>query len=158
MNELDAVSRMVAKYPGGRPAIAARMGITEDVLRKRLAGQQGHKLGLTEARQIAEWCADVKSEGHEALATIFAVGGGKLIDLPVIDMGGRCSMSVAAASVRRTAEAMATIAEAKADGKWSDNEIREAERAMGMAIAKIQVLRALVRAEHANDNMHWESA
>jgi hypothetical protein len=40
MNSLDALRKMVDHYPGGRAAVALRLGKTDEVLRKELSGAQ----------------------------------------------------------------------------------------------------------------------
>lgn len=157
MNEHDAVSRMVSKYPGGRAAIAARLGITEDVLRKRLSCQQGHKLGLAEARQIAEWCAEIKSEGYEALATVFAVDVGHMVRLPVIDQAP-CLMTSMARSITEGSHVLTEITHALADDQLSENDFRRIEREVGENIAALAQTLAAARARFQRDTAHLREA
>ncbi|MFA5170407.1 MAG: phage regulatory CII family protein [Sulfuriferula sp.] len=55
----DLVYRVVHEQPGGVPALAARMGVSPNVLNKKVSPtQEFHKLTLGEAAQIVELTGD----------------------------------------------------------------------------------------------------
>ena len=102
MNSLDALRRMVASYPGGRSALAARMGKSDEVLRKELSGTSvHHKMGLADAEEIAAMCQEVGSPEAHALGTVFSFKAGMLV-LPVMELGSErlCLSATTADAVR----------------------------------------------------------
>lgn len=154
MNSLDALRRMVASYPGGRTALAARLGKSDEVLRKELSGSSTHhKMGLADAEEIATMCHEVGCAEAHALGTIFSFKAG-MLTLPVIDMGkgSFCLNSKTADAVREAADVLLAVTRSKADGNVSDNDKRDVLREIGEAVVALQAVAMALVAEHAADN------
>ncbi|MEW5680425.1 phage regulatory CII family protein [Comamonas kerstersii] len=153
MNSLDALRRMVATYPGGRAAIAARLGKSEEVLRKELSGTSAHhKIGLADAEQIAEMCHEVGSSEACALGTVFSFKAG-MLTLPVVDSAETlCLSRTTAHAVHETADVLLAVTKSKADGNISDNDKKEVLREVTEAAAALQAVMRALKAEHARDN------
>lgn len=154
MNSLDALRRMVANYPGGRAALAVRLGKSEEVLRKELSGASGHhKMGLADAEEIATMCQEAGSPEAHALGTVFSFKAG-LLTLPVIHMGEEkpCLSRATAHAVHESADVLLAVTRSKADGKISDNDKRDVLREIGEAVAALQAVAAALKSEHAADN------
>lgn len=154
MNSLDALRRMVANYPGGRAALAVRLGKSDEVLRKELSGSSAHhKMGLGDAEQIAEMCREAGSAEAHALGTVFSFRAGMLA-LPAspADAGPRCLTSAAATAVHEVADVLVAITQSKADGNISDNDRADVQREIGQTLRALQDVCAALEAEHAADN------
>lgn len=154
MNSLDALRRMVANYPGGRAALAARLGKSDDVLRKELSGSSSHhKMGLQDAEEIATMCHEARSAEAHALGTVFSFKAG-LLTLPVMEMGDErpCLSRATAQAVHESADVLLAVTKSKADGNISDNDRREVRREIGQAVSALQAVAAALDAEHAADN------
>lgn len=86
---LDAIRLMVDHYPGGRPALAVRLGLADDTLRKQIAGQKPYILAATTASQVSAMCIEVQSDHCYAYIGILnAEAGGHFMRLPSMD--GMC--------------------------------------------------------------------
>jgi len=153
MNSLDALRRMVAGYPGGRPALAVRLNKSDEVLRKELSGSVHHKMGLADAEEIATMCREAGSPDAHALGTIFSFHAGMLA-LPAAPAvgGARCLTRAAATAVHEVADVLVAITQSKADGNISDNDRAYVLREMGQTLAAMQEVYAALEAEHAADN------
>lgn len=154
MNSLDALRRMVANYPGGRAALAARLGKSDEVLRKELSGASTHhKLGLADAEEIATMCHEAGSPEAHALGTVFSFKAGMLI-LPVVEMGEDklCLSKATAHAIHESADVLLAVTKSKADGNISDNDKREVLHEIGHAVAALQSVAVALKAEHAADN------
>lgn len=154
MNSLDALRRMVAGYPGGRPAMAVRLNKSDEVLRKELSGSSAHhKMGLADAEEIATMCREAGSPDAHALGAIFSFHAGMLA-LPAASAGAgpRCLTRAAATAVHEVADVLVAIAQSKADGNISDNDRAYVLREMGQTLAAMQEVYAALEAEHAADN------
>lgn len=152
MNSLDALRKMVDHYPGGRAAVAARLGKTDEVLRKELSGAATHKLGLVDAAAISEMCADAKSEHCEELATSISAASGGFVALPVREMSGvkqdlRADM---AQLLKECSDAVLALTTALADDAISDNELRVIQREVGELLSKSQDVLRGARENNAN--------
>lgn len=154
MNALDALRRMVASYPGGRAALAIRLGKTDEVLRKELSGVQTHKMGLADAEEIAAMCHEVGSPDQHALATVFSLRSGSLLELPVVEMGlgGKCLATSTASAVHECADVLLAVTRAKSDGHISDNDKRAVRKEIGETVAALQAALQALDHEHAADN------
>lgn len=160
MNSIDALRRMVANYPGGRPALAARLGKSDEVLRKELSGASGgHKMGLIDAEEIASMCREVGSPEAHALGTVLSFQAG-MLTLPVIDAGGErlCLSRATAQAVHEAADVLLVVTRSKADGNISDNDKRDVLREIGETVAALQKVALALKSEHAADNPRRESA
>lgn len=153
MNSLDALRRMVAGYPGGRPALAVRLNKSDEVLRKELSGSVHHKMGLADAEEIATMCREAGSPDAHALGTIFSFHAGMLA-LPAAPVAGgtRCLTRATATAVHEVADVLLAVTKSKADGNISDNDRAYVLREVGQTLAAIQAVHAALEAEHAADN------
>ena len=153
MNSLDALRKMVDNYPGGRAAMALRLGKTDEVLRKELSGAQSHKLGVTDAETINSLCRDANSEHRAAYANSVTSTSGGLFRLPVVDMISPAAVvnlqSFSAAVMRETADVAVSVAEGEADGNFSDNDLRSGMKEVEEARDALQRLEDAMRARHA---------
>lgn len=151
MNCLDSIRKMVDHYPGGRAAIAARLGKTDEVLRKELSGAQSHKLGLLDAETISEMCTEVKSPHCDALASKFASRSGGFLQLPVIDLPEVGLHEVAAGSVKEVSDILTSVINAAADGVISTNDLKSILREVDEARGALAALEQKARAQHRAD-------
>ncbi|WP_046059988.1 phage regulatory CII family protein [Paracidovorax citrulli] len=153
MNSLDALRRMVANYPGGRAALAARLGKSDEVLRKELSGSStSHKMGLADAEEIATMCHEAGSAGAQGLGTVFSFGSGMLA-LPVIHASAerRCLRTATFAAVQECADVFTAVTKALADGSISENDRRKVLREVGEAVAEMQGVVVELNAQYAAD-------
>ena len=153
MNSLDALRRMVAGYPGGRPALAVRLNKSDEVLRKELSGSVHHKMGLADAEEIATMCREAGSPDAHALGTVFSFHAGMLA-LPASPAAGaaRCLTRATATAVHEVADVLLAVTKSKADGNVSDNDRAEVMREIGHTVTALQEVYAALEAEHAADN------
>lgn len=141
MNTLDALRLMVDHYPGGLPAMALRLGKTEEVLRKELSGAHTHKLGVLTACQISTYCMDIQTQHCNAFATAVAVSSGGFIRLEVRDMLTKQDVRADMAGlVKETSDVMSKLTDALADELVSDNERRDIEHELADVFTKAQDL------------------
>lgn len=150
MNSLDALRRMVDHYPGGRAAIAQRLGKTDEVLRKELSGASSHKLGVVDAATIAEMCCEAKSEHCHALATSFAGGSGGFVALQVREMASKQDLRADMSNLlKECSDTFQVLTEALADEQISDNERIRIDREIGELFDCVQRLFRGTRAQNA---------
>jgi hypothetical protein len=151
MNSLDALRKMVDHYPGGRAAVAARLGKVEEVLRKELSGATSHKLGVVDATSIAEMCAEAKSQHASAYANGLAALTGAYIALPVREMtvGKQDLRQEAASLLKEGTDVLQELTVALADEAISDNELHKIEREVGDVFERLQSLLRGVKANNA---------
>lgn len=129
MNSKDALRLMVASYPGGREVLAVRLGITDELLRKELSGVPTHKMGADRAEQISDFCIEAKAENCYAYLNALNARGGRLLELPVVDMAGKQDIRSGMASMlKECSDAVVVLTNALADDTVSDNELREVRR------------------------------
>lgn len=154
MNSLDALRRMVANYPGGRTALAARLGKSDEVLRKELSGaSSSHKMGLADAEEIACMCNEAASPEAHALGTVFSFKAG-FLTLPVVDTtsASLCLFKATSQAVHEAADVLMVVTRSKSDGNISDNDKKDVLREIGQAVAALQAVAVALKAEHAADN------
>ncbi|MDM0024104.1 phage regulatory CII family protein [Variovorax saccharolyticus] len=141
MNSLDALRKMVDHYPGGRAAVALRLGKTDEVLRKELSGSHTHKLGVVDAQTIAEICCESKTEHCHALANTFASNSGGFIRLPVVDVDHIPNLHKSMAEViREMSDVTTTTIDCDSDGVISDNDLKRSLKEIEEARTALQVL------------------
>jgi len=141
MNTLDALRKMVDHYPGGRPAMAVRLGKNDEVLRKELSGAPTHKMGVVDASMISTLCMEVGSPFADLYATAVAVGSGGFIRLEVRSMPTKQDVRTDVAGLlKESSDVLAKLTEALVDERISDNERRELEREMAEVFSKAQDL------------------
>lgn len=156
MNSLDALRRMVANYPGGRPALAARLNKSDEVLRKELSGSSAHhKIGLLDAELIADMCHEARCAEAHALGTVFSLKAGMLA-LPVVE-NEKCLSKASAVAVRECADVLMAVTRSKSDGNISDNDRAEVRREIAEAVAALQSVALALDAEHAADNARGQA-
>lgn len=152
MNALDALRRMVANYPGGRPALAVRLDKSDDVLRKELGAVQTHKMGLTDAEQIAEMCHEAGLREAFGLATVFAFRAGHAYAIPASEVDESCLATASAAVIHEAADYLTAVTKARADGKVSDNDRKAVLKEMGELMSAIQAAYQALSREHTESN------
>lgn len=153
MNSLDALRRMVANYPGGRPALAARLGKSDEVLRKELSGSSAHhKMGLADSEEIAAMCREAGSAEAHALGTVFSFKAGMLALPARTEDSPKCLSKATAVAVHEVADILLAVTKGKSDGNISDNDRDEVLREIGHAVHALQAVAAALTAEHAADN------
>lgn len=150
MSPLDALRLMVQHYPGGRPAVAQRLGISDEHLRKQLAGATNHKMGVVDACIIAELCATTRSPHAHAYATAVASVCGEL--QVVLRVGDPHDAAHAHPQrhvgdvIRETAEVAEAAIAALADDDVTPVEHRKFGKQVADAIAALQGLQAAMTA------------
>lgn len=154
MNSLDAMRRMVAAYPGGRPAVATRMGKTDEVLRKELSGVQTHKLGLADAEEIALMCHEAGVVEAISLATVLSFGVGQFLKLPEPDQSLPSNLLASTArAVHECSDVLLAVTNAKADGNISDNDKKAVLHEIQETVAALQQAAQALKTAHAADNL-----
>jgi hypothetical protein len=152
MNTIDALRIMVEHFPGGRPAMAARLGKTDEVLRKELSGAPTHKLGAVDACMISSLCNEANSEHCDAYATVVAAHCGGFVALDTSNgTEGGSLMASTVSLVTGASQVLADVTSARADGMVSDNERRQIEKDARAVIESMQeVLREVARENAAS--------
>lgn len=151
MNSLDALSKMVSQYPGGRAAIAARMGWSLDVLNQKFSTKSAHKMGLLEAEEIARLCKEVEVPDAYALASTFAFNSGYLLVIPTEGLHG-CIHSAAAKAVHEVADVLSAVNHARADGHTSDNDKKNVLTEILQLVAQAQQIASHITSQNVADN------
>lgn len=153
MNSLDALRRMVANYPGGRPALAARLNKSDEVLRKELSGSSAHhKIGLLDAELIADMCREANCAEAHALGTVFSFKAGMLALPARTEDGPKCLTKTSAVAVRECADVLMAVTRSKADNNISDNDRADIRGEIAEAVSALQAVAIALDAEHAADN------
>ncbi|WCM86673.1 phage regulatory CII family protein [Acidovorax sp. NCPPB 3576] len=144
----DSLRRGADSFPGGRAVISLRLGKTDEVLRKELAGSATHKLGAMDALAIARLCVETKTPHCFDYASFVAQEcGGRFVPddeaepKPSID-----PMRKVSRLMRETSDVTSIVIEALSDGVISDNELACIEQEIAEAE---EVLRRLRRAAQA---------
>jgi len=148
MNQLDALKKMCDHYPGGRAALAVRLGKSDEVLRKELSGDPKFKMGVIDASAISAMCIEANSAHCNAYATAVAQECGGFIALEVRDMTKQDLRSEMAGLLKECSDAFQVLTLALADDTISDNERRACERELGELAEKLQAVHRGVRANN----------
>lgn len=149
MNAQDALRLMIDNYPGGRAVIAARLGKTEEVLRKETCGSPSHKLGLNDAITASDMCIEAQSPHCYAFVNAIGAPAGRFIELPVRDMASKQDLrDDAAGLVKEGTDVLIELNTALADDAISDNELARIEREAYEVFERAQ---ALVRGARARN-------
>uniref|UniRef100_C5CJM6 Transcriptional regulator n=1 Tax=Variovorax paradoxus (strain S110) TaxID=543728 RepID=C5CJM6_VARPS len=150
MNAQDALRLMIDNYPGGRAVIAARLGKTEEVLRKETCGSPSHKHGLNDAVTISDMCIEAQSPHCYAFVTAISAPVGRFIELPVRDMAAKQDLrNDAAGLVKEGTDVLLELNAALADEEISDNELSRIEREALEVFERTQSVIRGARARHA---------
>lgn len=143
---LDALSRMCRFYPGGRPAVAARLGKSDETLRRELSvSDQGHKMGLVDAMAIVGMCVEARSPDAEALAVVVAAetGGRYLGPAGPEAPQAPALLGRLGGSTKEAADLTQAVLGALSDGVVSDNERQHIEReAMDLLLCVTRLVQA----------------
>ena len=146
---LDGLRHAVTKYPGGRPAIAARLGKSDEVLRKELAGTSPqHKLGLTDAQHIIEMCGE---QGVDTASFRVAVDAACLVTTKPVPEKGVCLQTLSAQSTSSVAQVGLAVAMALADLNYSCNDRKQVDAGIQEAIGLLTQVLAASKARHGAD-------
>jgi len=148
MNQLDALKKMCDHYPGGRAAIALRLGKSDEVLRKELAGDPKFKMGAIDAAAISTMCIEAQSAHCNAYATSVASDCGGFVSLEVREMGKQDLRSEMAGMLKECSDAFGVLTESLADESISDNEMRRIEREIAEVFEKTQTVLRGARARN----------
>jgi hypothetical protein len=150
MNCNDSLRLMVASYPGGREAMAVRLGITDELLRKELSGAPSHKLGVGRAELISEICIEAQSENCYAYVNALNARSGKLLELPVIDMVDKQDIRAGMARMlKECSDAVLVLTKALDDDTISDNEMRQIQHEVLELLASAQSVLNAARSNNA---------
>ena len=146
MNPLDALRRMVDNYPGGRHALAVRLGKSEEVLRKELGGGQQHKMGVVDAAAIAALCTEAGSPQADALAQcVAAESHGQFVAASQATSATQTVLDGLGNQSKEAAELMQMVLHAMSDGVVSDNDMSRIEKEALDVMLSMQSLVAACR-------------
>lgn len=163
MNTLDALRAMCDSYPGGREAVALRLGKPDETLRKELRGAPGFKLGVTHAMRIVEFCCEEKTEDRLAFVNVVN-GAAHCIALPMPDVDMDGASADVASTLRTLGEAAAdfglfvsAVASSVADNDVSSNELLDVHRKLLAMMAHQQgVVKKLEAIHRRRSRIHNE--
>lgn len=137
-SELFALHLMCKHYENGVKGMAEVLGISPDLLGKKLRDEQGHKLGPAEVGMINDAC--IRKQTEHCLAYINCIAGSAgmtLTTLPVIEMKA-CVAESAAGVMEEVAEMAGEMFRSIADNDISDNDMKRIESRGHDVIASIQ--------------------
>ncbi|MDM0011972.1 transcriptional regulator [Variovorax sp. J22P168] len=150
MSPLDAMRLMIDNYPGGRAAVAVRIGKSEEVLRKETSGHGAFKHGLADAVTISDMCIEAQSPHCYAFVNEVAGRAGRLVELPAHEGANKQDIRADVAGLlKECSDTVAVVTEALADETISDNELRHVEREIEELVERAQAVCAGARARHA---------
>ncbi len=154
MNGPDALSAMCAAYPGGREAVALRLGKPDETLRKELRNAPGFKLSVNHALLIVELCQEARIDERLAFTNVVnAASHCMALPMPDIDM------DTASADVSSTLRALgdaahefgvfvSATATSVADNDVSSNELLDVHRKLLALMAHQQKVVRKLEAIH----------
>ncbi|PLC06372.1 hypothetical protein CY658_04885 [Variovorax sp. RO1] len=141
--------------------MAVRLGITDELLRKELAGGPGHKMGVTRAEQVSEYCIEAKGEHCYAYVNSLNARSGRLLELPVRDdmTTPREIRTGMAGLLEKTSATIMALTSALADDNINDNERRDIERKLSDLFAVGQgILRGTHEINESRKPAHLRAA
>ncbi len=157
LHPLDALSASCREYPGGMIALAARMGKTENTLRKELAqGVQTHRIGYDEELStILFYLADAKVSSWADTLHAFAYRHNHLM-VPIPEADGQDSerlVEMVCLLVKEIGDVGGCLTSAKSasseSGKYiSTREFDNFNLQVEEAMSALAALREQVRKEH----------
>ena len=155
MNQHDALYKVARAYPGGLEALAARMQISVNVLRNKLApGIETHYPSFEELSQIVEHCqqAGVK-DAHLPLHALLSRHGMAAFIVPEPDITSNDDLSQTVCRVMsRVGDVAEAVSTALLDGVITDVEADLIEREFQSALTVLGEWRARIRAHrHQQD-------
>lgn len=130
----DAAYHLAHDFPGGVPALAQRMGMSQNTL--------AHKVSLTTATHHLSPSELVKLQAISGDARPLQAMAAQLgfVALPVLPEGGGSSLEDLTRVVREFSEMLSAASETVADGRVSMNELQRVEREAGEAMLAIHTL------------------
>jgi hypothetical protein len=149
MNVRNAAWALARRWRSGVEGLCDRMLWSASTRGKELAGAPGYKLGIETCVEITQAALADGIEDPLAILNAFALSvGAVVIPLPQqLDDYGTTFKCLADAA-HEFGVFMAKAAEAMADGKITENELREVEREYGLLMARGQSCLASMRAVH----------
>ena len=149
MNQHDALYKVARAYPGGLEALAARMGMSVNVLRNKLApGIESHYPSFEELSVIIEHChtAGVK-ESHLPLHALLGRHGLAAFVVPEPSAVSDDDLSQTVCRVMsRVGDVAEAVSTALLDGVITDSEADLIEREFQEALTVLGEWRARIRA------------
>lgn len=155
MDPLDASYKLAKSYPGGVPALAARMGKGAGVLQKKLAGHvESHLLTLDEFSTIVDLSSSARCP--DAMLPLHALcwrHGGAFLQLPDVEsLHDEIFLLEVIHTAREQGDVIRRIQEALSDdGRISASELEDIEREVEEAISAQATLLEMVRAKARKD-------
>lgn len=149
---LDAAYHTVHDYPGGAPALAARLGKRPAVLCHEVApgpSNASAKFGLMDAMRIMAMTGD-----HRVLFSACGALGYVAVPTPEHHQTGDDAVDVAAAlsaacdATQRWGELIGSVGDSPRDGRVTGNELARIAKEWGQVVAAGQHLVALVTEIH----------
>ena len=151
MNQHDALYKIARAYPGGLEALAAKMGVSVNVLRNKLApGIESHYPSFEELSVIVEYCdqAGVK-DAHMPLHALLSRHGMAAFVIPEPNQVSEDDLSQTVCRVMsRVGDVAEAVSTALLDGVITDAEADLIEREFQSALTVLGEWRARIRAHH----------
>ncbi|MFZ6655176.1 phage regulatory CII family protein [Undibacterium sp. TJN19] len=151
MNQHDALYKIARAYPGGLEALAAKMGVSVNVLRNKLApGIESHYPSFEELSVIVEHCdeAGVK-DAHMPLHALLSRHGMAAFVIPEPNQVSEDDLSQTVCRVMsRVGDVAEAVSTALLDGVITDAEADLIEREFQSALTVLGEWRARIRAHH----------
>lgn len=146
---LDSLRAAVNQYPGGRPAVALRLGKADEVLRKELAGTSAnHKMGLSDSQHIVEMLAE---QGIDVSGFKVSVDAACLSEVNASP--DACLHVLAAYGCKEMSEVVSAVAASLTDGHISDNDRKRIEKEVRDVIGGLTGLLGALNAQYTADNL-----
>ncbi len=137
MSAVDAVYRLAHRYPGGIPALAARMRRNPDSLQNKInPNQAGAHVYIQEAEEMTAFSGDPE------IAQAMAMACGHVC-IPVPPTGGEGEFATEIAAVgKEFGDVMEATVKAIDDGRVTSRELAEYDRQFNELLAAAVRLRA----------------
>ena len=155
MNQHDALYKVARAYPGGLDALAARMQVSVNVLRNKLApGIESHYPSFEELSQIVELCREAGVK--DALLPLHALLGRHGMAAFIVPEPDHISDDDLSQTVCRVMSQVGGVAEAVSaallDGVITNDEADLIEREFQGALTALGEWRARLRAHHRRED------
>lgn len=145
---IDAAYLTAHEYPGGVPALAARMGKNGAVLRHKLnPNDQANHLTVADLMTIMTMTGD-----HRALhAACIELG---YMALPLPHIGDESITEAITDTVKEFSDLLRAVTKVMADGKVTKLEVRSVRKELGELVAVGGKLEALLAAKEMGQHRH----
>lgn len=145
---IDAAYLTAHEYPGGVPALAARMGKNGAVLRHKLnPNDQANHLTVADLMTIMAMTGD-----HRALhAACMELG---YMALPLPHIGDESITEAITDTVKEFSDLLRAVTKVMADGKVTKLEVRSVRKELGELVAVGGKLEALLAAKEMGQHRH----